>query len=94
MAKYKIKHTSIMHNQKVYAEGSIIDLNEAQAKRLEDFVDLINEPLINNKQQQKNQTVKMTVKGKVETKSDADTNKNDGEAKDNETDEGGSSDDN
>lgn len=83
-----------MHNQKVYAEGSIIDLNEAQAKRLEDFVDLINEPLINNKQQQKNQTVKMTVKGKVETKSDADTNKNDGEAKDNETDEGGSSDDN
>lgn len=91
MAKYKIKHTSIMHNKKVYAEGSIIELSDAQAKRLEDFVDLINEPLINNKQQQKNQTVKMTVKGKVETKSDAETN---GEAKDNEADEGGSSDDN
>lgn len=91
MAKYKIKHTSIMHNKKVYAEGSIIELADAQAKRLEDFVDLINEPLINNKQQQKNQTVKMTVKGKVETKSDAETN---GEAKDIEADEGGSSDDN
>lgn len=91
MAKYKIKHTSIMHNKKVYAEGSIIELSDAQAKRLEDFVDLINEPLINNKQQQKNQTVKMTVKGKVETKSDAETN---GEAKDIEADEGGSSDDN
>lgn len=88
MAKYKIKHTSIMHNQKVYAEGSIIDLTEAQAKRLEDFVELINEPLINNKQQ-KNQTVKMSVKTKSEAKSDT-------EVKDEEIDdsEKGGSDDN
>lgn len=86
--KYKVKHTSIMHNQKVHAEGSLIDLTEAQAKRLEDFVELINEPLINNKQQ-KNQTVKMSVKTKSEAKSDT-------EVKDEEIDdsEKGGSDDN
>lgn len=39
--KYKVKHTSIMHNSKVYAEGSVIELSDIQAKRLEDFVELL-----------------------------------------------------
>ena len=43
MAKYKIKHTSIMHNGNLYAEGSTVELTEKQAKRLEDFVTLIPE---------------------------------------------------
>lgn len=43
MAKYKIKHTSIMHNGTLYSEGSIIELAEDQAKRLEDFLTLIPE---------------------------------------------------
>lgn len=43
MAKYKIKHTSIMHNGKLYSEGSTIELTENQAKRLEDFLTLIPE---------------------------------------------------
>jgi hypothetical protein len=38
MPKYKVKHTSIMHNKTVYAEGSEIELNEEQAERLSDFL--------------------------------------------------------
>lgn len=45
MAKYKVKHTSIMHNKKVYAEGSIIELTDVQAERLADFVEILsNQP--------------------------------------------------
>lgn len=43
MPKYKIKHTSIMHNGNICSEGSVIELTEKQAKRLEDFVTLIPE---------------------------------------------------
>ena len=40
MAKlYKVKHTSIMHNGKLYKEGATIELEDNYAKRLEDFVD-------------------------------------------------------
>lgn len=38
MAKYTVKNTSILHNGKLYKEGSTIDLTDIQAKRLEDFV--------------------------------------------------------
>lgn len=41
LKKYKVKHTSIMHNGKVYKEGSTIELDDNQAKRLEDFVELL-----------------------------------------------------
>ena len=41
MALYKVKHTSIMHNKTVYKEGSTIELDDTQAKRLEDFVELL-----------------------------------------------------
>lgn len=41
MAKYKIKHTSIMHNKKLCKEGSIIELNDEQAVRLQDFIELV-----------------------------------------------------
>ncbi len=67
LKKYKVKYTSIMHNGKVYKEGSTIALDDNQAKKLEDFVDLINETLL--KKPPKNQTVKMTVKEKIETTS-------------------------
>ena len=41
LLKYKVKHTSIMHNGTVYKESSTIELDENQAKRLEDFVELL-----------------------------------------------------
>ena len=87
--KYKVKHTSIMHNSRLYKEGSIIELSDEQAKRLEDFVDLVNESSI--KKQQKNQNVKMSVKTNVETKSE--TVKPKENVKENEASKGGTADD-
>ncbi len=43
MAKYKVKHTNIMHNNDLYKEGSIIELTKDEAARLSDFVDFIEE---------------------------------------------------
>ncbi len=64
--KYKVKHTSIMHNGKMYKEGSIIELTDENAKRLEDFVELVSESLI--KKQEKKQGIKISVKTSAETK--------------------------
>ena len=41
MQKYKVKHTSIMHNGKLCKEGSVIELTDAQAAKLADFVVLV-----------------------------------------------------
>ena len=43
MTKYKVKHTSIMHNGKLYKEGSVVELTNEQAKKLADFVDFVSE---------------------------------------------------
>ena len=43
MSKYIVKHTTILHNKKVYKEGSTIELTDEQAKRLADFLDLVPE---------------------------------------------------
>ncbi len=63
MAKYKIKHTSIMHNGKLYSEGSTIELTEPQAKRLSDFLTIIPE----SKQSNPPATNKQGTKQKAET---------------------------
>lgn len=82
MAKYKIKHTSIMHNKKVYAEGSEIELTDNQAARLADFIDLI--PNQENSKP-KTQTTKTSTKTKTETKSsDGSKSEPDGGVKDGE----------
>lgn len=43
MAKYIVKHTTILHSKKTYAEGSVIDLKEEDAKRLADFLEAVPE---------------------------------------------------
>lgn len=59
MAKYKVKHTTILHNKKAYAEDSVIELKEEDAVRLADFLELIPEaPSTNNKQQNKKSETK------------------------------------
>lgn len=77
MAKYKVKNTSILHNGKVYAEGSTLELSENQAKRLEDFVDLVPETATKTPSQTKPQTNKTKSETKTETV------KQDGEGSDN-----------
>lgn len=73
MAKYKVKHTSILHNAKLYKEGSTIELTDIQAKRLEDFVELLPNQAPNKPKteaQNKTQTSKSTAKPKTQTKTE------------------------
>lgn len=87
MAKYKIKHTSIMHNGNLYAEGSTVELTEKQAKRLEDFVTLIPEKKsAENSTKTKTQNAdKNTAKNKTKAETKTETKKDEkvGENNDN-----------
>lgn len=95
MAKYKVKHTSILHNGDLFKEGSIIELDEKHAAKLADFVErLPNQTTAKPKTQTQNktQTSKNANKTKSETKSETetpDTSKDDkGDGKDSEQDGG------
>ena len=67
MSKYKIKHTSIMHNGSLHKEGSTIELTPEQAAKLSDFVELVREPKANV--QAKTQTQKSETKPQTQTES-------------------------
>ena len=71
MAKYKIKHTSIMHNGDLYSEGSTVELTDKQAKRLEDFVTLIPE----KKSAENSTKTKTADKNKTKTETKTETKK-------------------
>ncbi len=66
MAKYTVKNTSILHNGKLYKEGSTIELTDIQAKRLEDFVTVLpNQTPVKPKPETKTQTSKNSSKTKT-----------------------------
>ena len=79
MSKYKVKHTSIMHNGKVCKEGSVIELTDAQAAKLADFVVLVpaTKPKTNT------QTKTQATKTETETQNPPENN-NEGGVKDGE----------
>ena len=79
MSKYKIKHTSIMHNGKVCKEGSVIELTDAQAAKLADFVVLVPATKPKTNTQTKTQTTKTETKTQNPPE-----NKNEGGVKDGE----------
>ena len=57
MSKYKVKHTSILHNGDLYKEGSIIELDEKHAAKLADFIErLPNQTTAKPKTQTQNKT--------------------------------------
>ena len=62
MAKYKIKNTTILHDGVSRGEGSIIELTDLQAKKLEGFVELVKEKA------PAKQTTETKTKTKTETK--------------------------
>ena len=66
MAKYIVKHTTILHNKKAYAEGTTIDLKEDDAKRLADFLEAIPETTPNKQ----NGNKKAEQKSQDNTKTD------------------------
>lgn len=82
--KYKVKNTTILHNKKTYAEGSIISLEDVEAKRLEDFVELIP-----NQAPATPQTNKASTKsaGKNTTKTEVKTEPQEGEGENGGTDD-------
>ena len=79
MSKYKIKHTSIMHNGKVCKEGSVIELTDAQAAKLADFVVLVPATKTKTNTQTKTQATKTETKTQNPPE-----NKNEGGVKDGE----------
>ena len=79
MSKYKIKHTSIMHNGKVCKEGSVIELTDAQATKLADFVVLVPATKPKTNTQTKTQATKTETKTQNPPE-----NKNEGGVKDGE----------
>ncbi|HCB11294.1 MAG TPA: hypothetical protein DEO94_03975 [Cyanobacteria bacterium UBA11991] len=79
MSKYKIKHTSIMHNGKVCKEGSVIELTDAQAAKLADFVVLVPATKPKTNTQTKTQATKTETKTQ-----NSPENKNEGGVKDGE----------
>ena len=79
MSKYKIKHTSILHNGKLCKEGSVIELTDAQAAKLADFVVLVPATKPKTNTQTKTQATKTETKTQNPPE-----NKNEGGVKDGE----------
>ena len=68
MSKYKIKGTNILHNKIVYAEGSEIELDDKQAKKLQDYLELIESTLRISRGKSKQKQVQTTEPIKQEEK--------------------------
>jgi hypothetical protein len=54
--KYKVKNTNILHNGDLYKIGDVIELDDTQAKKLQDVLTAVKETAINNKNQNKTNT--------------------------------------
>lgn len=84
--KYKLKHTNILHNGILRKPNDIIELTEAEAQKLADFVELIPEKTPKT-QQNKNSKQKKTETDKSDESqnenqdqnSDENQGENDGE---------------
>lgn len=70
MAKYIVKHTSILHNGDLYKEGAIIDLDEKYAAKVADFIE--RQPNQSNSKA-KSETQNKTQTAKTNTKTNAKT---------------------
>ena len=56
LKKYKIKNTNILHNGDLYKIGDVIELDDNQAKKLQDVLTAVKETATNNKNQNKTNT--------------------------------------
>lgn len=73
--KYKLKHTNILHNGILRKPNDIIELTEAEAKKLADFVELIPEKTPKT-QQNKNSKQKKAETDKSEESQDENQDQN------------------
>ena len=56
--KYKVKNTNILHNGELYKIGDVIELEDNQAKKLQDVLTAVKETATNNKNQTKTKKTK------------------------------------
>ena len=56
LKKYKIKNTNILHDGDLYKIGDVIELDDTQAKKLQDVLTAVKETATNNKNQNKTNT--------------------------------------
>lgn len=78
MAKYKIRGTNILHSEKLYADGSIIELPDEDAKKIMDYLIPVqeNKPKTTKNNDKTMKTTTNTSKTTAETnKTTSDTNK-------------------
>ncbi|KKP40304.1 MAG: hypothetical protein UR30_C0005G0085 [Candidatus Peregrinibacteria bacterium GW2011_GWC2_33_13] len=68
MPKYTVKGTNILHNGKVYAEGTTIELSENQAKSLADFLESVPETKKETPKQEENTPDKPAKETKTQAK--------------------------
>ena len=54
--RYKVKNTNILHNGDLYKIGDVIELDDNQAKKLQDVLTAVKETATNNKNQTKTNT--------------------------------------
>lgn len=54
--RYKVKNTNILHNGDLYKIGDVIELDDNQAKKLQDVLTAVKETATNNKNQNKTNT--------------------------------------
>ena len=54
--KYKVKNTNVLHNGELYKIGDVIELDDNQAKKLQDVLTAVKETATNNKNQNKTNT--------------------------------------
>ena len=76
MAKYKVKNTTILHDGVSRGEGSIIELTDLQAQKLEGFVELVKEkaPAKQTENKTKTETKKPEVKTEGEGQNGGESN--------------------
>ena len=78
MAKYKVKNTTILHDGVSRGEGSIIELTDLQAKKLEGFVELVKEKAPAKQTENKTKTKTESKKPEVKTEGDGENKNNSG----------------
>ena len=78
MAKYKVKNTTILHDGVSRGEGSIIELTDLQAKKLEGFVELVKEKAPAKQTENKTKTKTEPKKPEEKTEGDGEKKNNSG----------------
>lgn len=72
MAKYRVKGTDILHNKKLYPEGSEIELDDKNAEQLRDYLIPIKENKANTTKNN-DKTIKTTNKTTKTTSDNTET---------------------